>query len=378
MSEKRQEAAFLEAICATPDDDGPRLMYADWLEERGDPASQARAEFIRVQCELAQMDQDDERFPALKERERKLRVKHGKRWAGKFGRYRGHGFRRGFIDKVRLRPTDFFACADWMFAEAPVTTLLLEHWNAAQIRRLAASPHFARVRGLGMLYCTMKHAGMRGIAESPHARNLAELEMTGGGVRIGNEGLAILANAPAMANLTHLVMEGNGIGTVGVEALANSPYLRRLVSLSLGGNRVGGAGVRALSASPVTATLKTLSLLHTRLQTADVEELVTQPLFARLKRLNLAANGLYTRAAQALANSPALKGLRGLWVGFNPLGDRGVAALLDSPYRDPRMELNLCRCGRVSDVTQKMIARRLGRKAIDYEWDWANDRLSRR
>jgi uncharacterized protein (TIGR02996 family) len=38
---------FLDAICADPDDDTPRLVYADWLEEHGEPE---RAEFIRCQC----------------------------------------------------------------------------------------------------------------------------------------------------------------------------------------------------------------------------------------------------------------------------------------------------------------------------------------
>lgn len=46
------EAAFLAAITETPDDDTPRLVYADWLEEHG---QSDRAEFIRVQCELAKM-----------------------------------------------------------------------------------------------------------------------------------------------------------------------------------------------------------------------------------------------------------------------------------------------------------------------------------
>jgi uncharacterized protein (TIGR02996 family) len=41
------QEAFLKAIQEQPEDDGPRLMYADWLEERGDP----RGEFIRVQCQ---------------------------------------------------------------------------------------------------------------------------------------------------------------------------------------------------------------------------------------------------------------------------------------------------------------------------------------
>lgn len=44
------DAAFLAMICAHLDDDGPRLVYADWLDEQGQAA---RAEFIRVQCKLA-------------------------------------------------------------------------------------------------------------------------------------------------------------------------------------------------------------------------------------------------------------------------------------------------------------------------------------
>ena len=31
------DEAFLQAIRENPDDDAPRLIYADWLEERGDP-----------------------------------------------------------------------------------------------------------------------------------------------------------------------------------------------------------------------------------------------------------------------------------------------------------------------------------------------------
>lgn len=45
------ESAFLRTICDAPDDDGPRLVYADWLEESGDTL---RAEFIRVGCAAAQ------------------------------------------------------------------------------------------------------------------------------------------------------------------------------------------------------------------------------------------------------------------------------------------------------------------------------------
>jgi uncharacterized protein (TIGR02996 family) len=41
---------LLRAVIAHPDDDGPRLAFADRLEETG--ADDARAEFIRVQCTM--------------------------------------------------------------------------------------------------------------------------------------------------------------------------------------------------------------------------------------------------------------------------------------------------------------------------------------
>lgn len=41
-----EEVAFVEAICDAPADYVPRLVYSDWLEERGD----SRAETIRRQC----------------------------------------------------------------------------------------------------------------------------------------------------------------------------------------------------------------------------------------------------------------------------------------------------------------------------------------
>lgn len=41
--------AILRAICAAPDDDTPRLVFADWLVDTASPADPEWAEFIRVQ-----------------------------------------------------------------------------------------------------------------------------------------------------------------------------------------------------------------------------------------------------------------------------------------------------------------------------------------
>jgi uncharacterized protein (TIGR02996 family) len=45
-----QLEGIIAAVFATPEDDLPRLVLADWLEENGDPD---HAALIRVSCDLA-------------------------------------------------------------------------------------------------------------------------------------------------------------------------------------------------------------------------------------------------------------------------------------------------------------------------------------
>ena len=63
------ELAFLAPIVAIPSDLTTRLVYADWLDEHDDP----RAEFIRVECELATLDPSAERATNLRARSATLR-----------------------------------------------------------------------------------------------------------------------------------------------------------------------------------------------------------------------------------------------------------------------------------------------------------------
>ena len=46
------DAAFLAAIQAAPNDNTPRLVYADWLDEQGRPGG----DFLRIDCEIASLD----------------------------------------------------------------------------------------------------------------------------------------------------------------------------------------------------------------------------------------------------------------------------------------------------------------------------------
>jgi uncharacterized protein (TIGR02996 family) len=52
-----EESAFLRAVHAAPGDSAPRLVYADWLDERGDP----RGPVIRLDERLKGMDPDAQR-----------------------------------------------------------------------------------------------------------------------------------------------------------------------------------------------------------------------------------------------------------------------------------------------------------------------------
>lgn len=91
--------AFLRAITENPDDDTPRLIYADWLEERGDP----RGEFIRIQIAVAHERYCAARRLPLEARERELLEHHQDTWLGTLRPMLTRwSFRRGFLDTVAV------------------------------------------------------------------------------------------------------------------------------------------------------------------------------------------------------------------------------------------------------------------------------------
>lgn len=54
-----QNPELLKAIAAAPDDDLPRVVYADWLDEHGDAG---RAAFIRAQIEMAKHEKNSPQY----------------------------------------------------------------------------------------------------------------------------------------------------------------------------------------------------------------------------------------------------------------------------------------------------------------------------
>src|SRR5271156_4191471 len=123
--------AFSNAILANPGDDALRLVYADWLEDRGDSADAARAEFIRTQTELAALADDDPRRPPLEDREHELLAEHESRWLGDWPasdpRWR---FERGFVAEIETDTSTLAEHGADLFARHPITRLVLRPEDA--------------------------------------------------------------------------------------------------------------------------------------------------------------------------------------------------------------------------------------------------------
>src|SRR5688572_26734802 len=106
----KSDPGFLSEIVEHPDDDMPRLVYADWLDDHDEPE---RAEFIRVQIEIARGVGRAVRLRRLRERERRLLWSNESTWTAPLhGKVRRARFSRGFPECVTLTVENFLAHAD--------------------------------------------------------------------------------------------------------------------------------------------------------------------------------------------------------------------------------------------------------------------------
>ncbi len=140
---------FLRAICAEPEDDTVRLVYADWLDENGDPA---RAEFIRLQVRRANLKVAGEDTRELKTRDIKLREAHEGRWRRELPLdvrpETWQRFWRGFVSGATADVGYVLRYADTMFAAAPAQFVHVKRLTDRFASAFASLPHLRRVHGL--------------------------------------------------------------------------------------------------------------------------------------------------------------------------------------------------------------------------------------
>jgi uncharacterized protein (TIGR02996 family) len=356
---------FLERIRAAPDDDTPRLVYADYLDDTDDPA---RAEFIRVQIALTRVSRFDPVRPALVALERALLDQHASRWTAHLrGRASGPVFRRGLIEEVKVTARQFLACGAELFAADPVRHVHLldlgdypEALHSPLLGRLtgltvfaqwlgersvregllaraaAESPHLGSLKSLHLGRNRLGDAGVGWLADAPHLAGLEDLDLSENEL---TDGAAwVLAGCPRFARLRRLELAGNSLSADGAAALAGSGYLARCDRLGLRGNalhrRPTGAGLGGLT------RFACLDVSDTRLGPAGLTDLLAGA-NPRVRELDLSATDLGDAGAVVLAESPAVGDLRALHLQSNRIGDAGLAALARSPHLTRLRELDV-------------------------------------
>jgi len=250
--------AFLQAILDAPDDDAPRLLFADWLEDNGDSD---RAELIRVQIALADRPADHA-VAGLRSRQNALLALHDEEWSESVRAVAfGWEYSRGFVETVEAEAETFLDGAETLFGRAPVRRVRL-HWppwlrfTSSVVPRLADCPSLARLTTLDLSGNFLGSDGLQSLLASPWLTHLTALDLRE--CRISDRGVRALAQWPFLTWLTRLDLSHNEIGPPGVRLLARSLEVRatggdapRLRSLPLHGNPLGEAGRRAVHSSPL-------------------------------------------------------------------------------------------------------------------------------
>ena len=172
--------ALLAAICANPDDDTPRLAFADWLEENGEPE---RAEFVRLQCELASGLPPGPRRSAMVSRTNKLLRKNESHWRADLVEtepmaWTWDRFERGFVESLAVYDLDRFSqSATRLFAYAPIVSLTIYRLKNPGV--LAEIPVLSQVRCLCIYTNWPAEDSVRRLALATNLNALEEISILG-------------------------------------------------------------------------------------------------------------------------------------------------------------------------------------------------------
>jgi len=390
--------AFLQRIRAHPDDDAPRLIYADWLEEQGMVGNPEwgpeRARFIRVQIALARLlveiepeepnisaSDRVERESARRKLEAKLREDardledaYREDWTIPFrkgGLADGVVFRRGFVEEVNVAAPMWIRHAHELFLAGPIRhihlldlggnlplafqcpylnrlvafTVYAQHARRPLARAIAESQYLTGLKILHLGRNRFEDDSAELLATSPTLANLEELDLSEN--ELGETGARSLAASSYLGNVKYLELRHNRLGPTGAEAVAGSERLTSLHRLGLAGNEIGVARLYSLSRAHDLLRVPILDLSDNGLTAAGLQVILTranqmtEANAVRVVELDLSQNDLGAEGARVLAACPLLSGLRRLRLAGCGLTDEGSRALAESPYLNQLTTLDL-------------------------------------
>ncbi len=147
---KQDKSGFWKSICADPDDDVPRLVFADYLDEHGQPE---RAELIRAQCDLETLPLSDPRRLDLEMTARRLLHEHYEEWVEELPKWVNRQtvtFRRGFPYGIRVTSSAYHRHCSAMAKRTVIQQLALRDrfWHAGAHERIETVGQLERLRVL--------------------------------------------------------------------------------------------------------------------------------------------------------------------------------------------------------------------------------------
>ncbi|MGV3620453.1 MAG: TIGR02996 domain-containing protein [Archangium sp.] len=227
------ETSLLENIAANPTDDQLRLVYADFLMERGI----GWGEVIPLSLKAPSWEYGTPEYESETPKLEKLTKKHLKQWLEPIRPFiSGWSVERGLLSSIDTQPGKFIEAADAIALRAPRALLMLGGLKAKDLPRLATTPlgKFSEVR-------------------------LSQQ-------RLNDEDMALLAASPTIAGVETWDLGGNHFGDEGVRAIANSPHFKAMHTLDL--NTIDepvitSAGLRALMSSGQLPALTHLNVTVT-------------------------------------------------------------------------------------------------------------------
>jgi uncharacterized protein (TIGR02996 family) len=247
---------FLRAILADRQSDLPRLVYADWLEESGEPHDVARAHFIRTQIHLESTPPRTELHREMKALEARILDWYLDDWRYELPEFVRYGadvdqvkWRRGFPDDLGVMNLEQFrkygAAA---ISELPLTSVhLSERTSPIRFEEFPALAFVARLK-LGPACHVL----------TPDPPDADEMSLT----------FESFVSAPVFTGLRHLDLSENAISDPWVvrfaAAFPHASFAASLETLDLSSNhRITNAGAHVLATSSALDGLKRLRIRDT-------------------------------------------------------------------------------------------------------------------
>jgi uncharacterized protein (TIGR02996 family) len=252
--------ALLAAVLSAPDDDLPRLVFADYLEESGHPADAARAQFIRLQIEAERHPRRSPHRRTMLDRAELLRPSFRDEWDRVFqpGDLPGTAVarRRGFVDEVRTNLSELCESGNVMFAIAPIRTLQL----GGSTRVLPTGTEWADLAGMEFLG---RLAVLRIGPQCPEFGTVPPAD------NYRPSPVVVFLRSPHLRVLHRLNLSGNGLvdtwTVLFTRGVSGAGFAESLLELDLSDNRFTDATAHTLHATAWLDRLNRLVLTGNRL-----------------------------------------------------------------------------------------------------------------